>query len=46
MIRFVAEAIPYKNKKERKEIVRKYHKHSVIEIWDKYVYVERIEMVS
>ncbi len=44
MIRYIVEAIPYKNRKERIEIVKKYHKHSIIEIWDKFIYVERIEV--
>lgn len=46
MIRLIVEAIPYKNKKEREKIIMKYHKHSIIEIWDKFVYVERIEVVK
>lgn len=40
----VAETIPCKNEIEKKKVIRKYHKNSIIEDYDKYIYVERIEI--
>lgn len=40
----VVEMIPCKSKIEKKKVIRKYHKNSIIEDCDKYIYVERIEI--
>lgn len=40
----IVEAIPYKSNIEKKKVIRKYHKNSIIEDYDKYIYVERIEI--
>lgn len=40
----VVEMIPCKNEIEKKKVIRKYHKNSIIEDCDKYIYVERIEI--
>jgi len=43
---WVAETIPYKSNEELKEIADKYYKDTAIEIYDDYVYIERIELVA
>jgi hypothetical protein len=40
----VVMAIPYKNDKEKQEIIKQYRKDSILKDYKNFMYVERIEV--